>query len=81
METACKEIPRGLALSNPLDQIDFTTQGFGMTIVYPDPFLEIRFQEFTPLPPTTGLCAGYDAKVWQAARLAAHLFEWLPMPR
>jgi len=49
-----------------------------MAIVYPDSFLEIRFQELKPPPPTTGLCAGYDNKVWQGARLAAHLFNWLP---
>jgi hypothetical protein len=67
-----------VATLNPLDQSPVATHGYGMAIVYPDSFLEIRFQELTPPPPATGLCAGFDNKVWQGARLAAHLFNWLP---
>jgi Cap4 SAVED domain len=49
-----------------------------MKIVYPDPFLEIRFNDLAEPFPTTGLCAGYEGGVWRSARLADHLFQWLP---
>ena len=49
-----------------------------MPIVYPEPFLEVRCKDLTPPYPTTGLCAGYEGGVWRSARLADHLFQWLP---
>jgi hypothetical protein len=49
-----------------------------MPVVYPEPFLEVRYHALDPLPPTTGLCAGYDGGVWRSEHLAAHLFNWLP---
>jgi hypothetical protein len=49
-----------------------------MPIVYPDPFLEIRYQDVAAPLPTSGLCAGYDGGTWRSARLADHLFQWLP---
>jgi hypothetical protein len=49
-----------------------------MPVVYPDPFLEVRCQDLAGPLPTTGLCAGYEGGVWRSARLAEHLFQWLP---
>jgi hypothetical protein len=49
-----------------------------MPVVYPDPFLEVRYHALEPLPPTTSLCAGYDGGVWRSASFADHLFNWLP---
>jgi hypothetical protein len=49
-----------------------------MPVVYPEPFLEVRYQALDPLPPTIGLCAGYDGGAWRSEHLAAHLFNWLP---
>jgi hypothetical protein len=49
-----------------------------MPVVYPPPFLEVRYYTLDPYPPTTGLCAGYDGGVWRNARFADHLFNWLP---
>jgi hypothetical protein len=49
-----------------------------MPIVYPDPFLEVRYHALEPSPSTTGLCAGYDGGAWRSARFADHLFNWLP---
>jgi hypothetical protein len=54
------------------------TDGYWMTILYPDPFLEIRYHAVTPQPPTTVLCAGYEGGGWRSARFADHLFNWLP---
>jgi hypothetical protein len=54
------------------------THGYNMPILYPDPFLEVRYQALDLAPPTTGLCAGYDGGLWRSARLADHLFNWLP---
>jgi hypothetical protein len=48
-----------------------------MPTVYPDPFLEIRFNDPT-IPPTMGLCSGYEGGAWRSKRLAEHLFQWLP---
>jgi hypothetical protein len=48
-----------------------------MGIIYPAPFLEVRVQ-FLDIPPTVGLCAGYEGGEWRCARLADHLFQWLP---
>src|SRR5262249_28967108 len=49
-----------------------------MTVIYPDPFLEVRYRALVPLPPAVGLCAGYEAGAWRSARFADHLFNWLP---
>jgi hypothetical protein len=49
-----------------------------MPILYPDPFLEVRYQATAPIPSTTGLCAGYEGGVWRGDRFADHLFNWLP---
>lgn len=49
-----------------------------MTIVYPEPFLEVRCRTVSPLPPTMALCAGYEGGNWRSARFADHLFNWLP---
>lgn len=49
-----------------------------MSILYPEPFLEVRFQDLAEPFPTTGLCAGYEGGEWRHARLADHLFQWLP---
>ena len=49
-----------------------------MTILYPDPFLEVRV-DFIDLPvPGAGLCAGYEGGLWRGTQLADHLFNWLP---
>lgn len=49
-----------------------------MTIAYPDPFLEVRVDHLHLPLPMAALCAGYEGKAWRAARLADHLFQWLP---
>lgn len=49
-----------------------------MTVKYPDPFLEVRVDIVDLVPPLRALCAGYDSKEWRSARLADHLFGWLP---
>ena len=49
-----------------------------MSVVYPDPFLEVRYHAVEPWPPTTALCAGYEGSLWRSARFADHLFNWLP---
>jgi hypothetical protein len=49
-----------------------------MAIVYPDPFLEVRYNVLAPPLSTLGLCAGYDGGAWRGARFADHLFNWLP---
>lgn len=49
-----------------------------MAIVYPDPFLEVRYSVLAPPLSTLGLCAGYDGGTWRSARFAEHLFNWLP---
>jgi hypothetical protein len=61
-----------------LDRGADTTEGFGMPIVYPDPFLEVRCNDINELWPTTGLCAGFEGGAWRSAQLADHLFQWLP---
>jgi Cap4 SAVED domain len=55
-----------------------TTEGFGMPLTYPDPFLEVRCSEITQPFPATGLCAGYEGGKWRSDQLADHLFQWLP---
>ncbi|MBZ4372436.1 DUF1837 domain-containing protein [Corallococcus sp. AS-1-6] len=49
-----------------------------MTVKYPDPFLEVRVEHLELPLPLTGLCAGYEGGQWRSARLADHLFQWLP---
>jgi hypothetical protein len=66
------------AMCGRLDQTGKTTEGFEMPIVYPDPLLEVRCEELSEPLPTIGLCAGYEAGAWRSARLADHLFQWLP---
>jgi len=61
-----------------LDWPEVSTDACRMPTLYPAPFLEVRFRDFTEPYPTTGLCAGYEAGAWRSARLADHLFQWLP---
>ncbi|RKG80472.1 DUF1837 domain-containing protein [Corallococcus sp. CA049B] len=49
-----------------------------MPVKYPDPFLEVRVEHLDLPFPLTGLCAGYEGGLWRSARLADHLFQWLP---
>jgi hypothetical protein len=47
-------------------------------LAHPTPFLEVRVHELEPPPGVTGLCAGYEQKVWREKQLASHLMKWLP---
>jgi hypothetical protein len=49
-----------------------------MPITYPDPFFEIRVTHLELPAPAAALCSGYDGGVWRSARLADHMFQWLP---
>jgi hypothetical protein len=44
----------------------------------PKPFLEVRVKELDLHPGLLAVCAGYELEKWRAARLAAHMIEWLP---
>lgn len=50
----------------------------GMSVAYPDPFLQIRVQHLSEVPPGISLCAAYDGGEWRAKELADHLFQWIP---
>lgn len=63
---------------NTLEKIATATDGYNMSIQYPDSFLEVRYHALEPQPPTIGLCAGYESGEWRSARFADHLFNWLP---
>ena len=45
---------------------------------HPDPFWEIRVHDLQIDPSLTGLCVGYEFKVWRAKQFAKHMMEWLP---
>jgi hypothetical protein len=45
---------------------------------HPSPFLEARGHQLEPAWGVTGLCAGYEGKVWRQKQLAAHVMKWLP---
>lgn len=49
-----------------------------MTVMYPDPFLEVRVNKVDLTLPLQALCAGYEASVWRSLGLADHLFGWVP---
>lgn len=44
----------------------------------PRPFLEVRVKELELRPGLLAVCAGYELDKWRAARLAAHMIQWLP---
>ena len=49
-----------------------------MTVIYPDPFLEVRVQRLDTDAAMKALCAGYENKLPRTTGLADHLFNWIP---
>lgn len=46
--------------------------------LHPDPFLEVRVENFDLYPALTAWCAGYELGEWRSRQLAHHLLDWLP---
>lgn len=49
-----------------------------MSFPKPDPFLIVRVHDLSVEPSVTGLCVGYERKVWRTTGLANHVMDWLP---
>jgi hypothetical protein len=71
-ESACEILANTYQVSGRYEKIS------GMTVQYPDPFLEVRVDLVDLGPPLRALCAGYEAGDWRSVRLADHLFGWVP---
>lgn len=55
-----------------------TVAGSPVSFPCPKPFLDLRIHDLSIEPGVTGVCAGYESKVWRHNQLSAHMMEWLP---